>query len=1254
MRFLKSIAVTALLLLSGLGLAAQTRTVSGKVIDATGQPVPGVGVVVDGTTNGTMTAMDGSWSLRIPSGDAVLNFSSLGYVTQSVKVGAGQSTVNVTMEEDNMVLEETIVVGYGTQKKVNLTGAVTAVESKELENRASHNLTNMLQGQVPGLNITTSKGQPGAAGSLNIRGYTSINGGDPLVLVDGVESDMSMVNPNDVESISVIKDASAAAVYGTRGAWGVILITTKSGKDEEGNAVVTYSGRMGWERPTTSTDYETRGYWSVYTINKFWAATGTGQYLKYNDHDMQQLLLRVNDTTENPERPWVVRETRNGKDQWLYYGNNDWWHMLFNDSHPVQQHSLTVRGGSKRVRYFLSGAFDRQTGIIKERPDVFTKYNLRSKVEFDVNKYIKMSNNTSFYHSVYDYPGVAGEVENAIAYSAAHALPIFPQKNPDGSWVYASDLFNGSYNVANGRHIMFGEDKNVNLERKMSFMNTTEIKITPVKPFTLTANFTYHLRLNRDTNRGTNLPYRKYPDEPMLAYTTGAGLDYMQEDTNTYNHYAANVFGTYEDTFGDAHHLTVVAGYNYELYNRNYVMAYGENLVTEDLSNLRLIGTNADGNRITNVDGLWWEWITQGIFARLNYDYKGRYLFEISSRYDGSSRFMEGHRWSMLPSGSVGWRISEEPFFKPLRSWVDNLKIRASYGTLGNTLIKNANNNYYPYLRTLSTHSFAGFNFGEGGTTATYSSLSAPNASDMTWEKAIQYNLGLDLSMFRGRLDFTGEVYIRDTKDMLTSGKALPSVYGADEPKQNAADLRTKGYELSLGWRDTFKLFGRPFGYQVKGTLSDYRYFITKFDNPDKVLNDYYEGQRIGEIWGFVTDKLFESDEEALEYTSQIDMSYINKRMNGGWLGGDVRYIDLDGDNKIGIGTNTVDNPGDRKIIGNSLPSLSYGLNFGFDYMGLDVSVFFQGTGNHYWYPSEYSFAFWGPFSQPMTSYLPKDFLNDVWDYDNKDAYFPRARGYAAYTGGAELYYNNTRYLQNLRYLRLKNLTIGYTLPAGISRKIGLKKARIYFSGENLAYWSPFKEHSQYIDPEGAFDKSLGSSYNRMFYPWQKTYMFGLDITFGGSNKTSSLGEAVKVVPEVREVVREVIKEKVVEKPVEKIVEKIVEKPVSTFKGEFEDELFFVIGKSELRPDEAFKLGRICRILEENPNAKIAITGYADSATGTAEKNLSLSQQRAKVVADMLQRAGITADRITSAASGSDKDASASPESNRVAVCIIK
>ncbi|MBQ1647518.1 MAG: TonB-dependent receptor plug domain-containing protein, partial [Bacteroidales bacterium] len=247
MRFLKSIAVTALLLLSGLGLAAQTRTVSGKVIDATGQPVPGVGVVVDGTTNGTMTAMDGSWSLRIPSGDAVLNFSSLGYVTQSVKVGAGQSTVNVTMEEDNMVLEETIVVGYGTQKKVNLTGAVTAVESKELENRASHNLTNMLQGQVPGLNITTSKGQPGAAGSLNIRGYTSINGGDPLVLVDGVESDMSMVNPNDVESISVIKDASAAAVYGTRGAWGVILITTKSGKDEEGNAVVTYSGRMGWE-----------------------------------------------------------------------------------------------------------------------------------------------------------------------------------------------------------------------------------------------------------------------------------------------------------------------------------------------------------------------------------------------------------------------------------------------------------------------------------------------------------------------------------------------------------------------------------------------------------------------------------------------------------------------------------------------------------------------------------------------------------------------------------------------------------------------------------------------------------------------------------------------------------------------------------------------------------------------------------------------------------------------------------------------
>ena len=356
MRRIRHIAATLLLLMAATAAFAQNRVVSGTVLDTGQQPLIGAAVLLAGTTTGDVTAPDGTFSLRVPSEEVTLEVSCLGYVTQTVRVPAGQQTVNVTLEEDNMLLQETVVVGYGVQKKVNLTGAVTAVDTKDLEDRTTHNLTNMLQGAVPGLNISTTAGNPGSSGSLNIRGITSINEADPLVLVDGVEADMSRVNANDVESISVIKDASAAAIYGARAAYGVILITTKSGSDKGGKATVRYSGRMGWEEPTVSTDFETRGYWSVYTVDKFWATDAGKKYTTYTEHDMAELLARVNDVTENPERPWVVEEYRNGRKQWVYYCNTDWYHELYNDRHPVQQHSVSVTGGNKDVKYFLSGA----------------------------------------------------------------------------------------------------------------------------------------------------------------------------------------------------------------------------------------------------------------------------------------------------------------------------------------------------------------------------------------------------------------------------------------------------------------------------------------------------------------------------------------------------------------------------------------------------------------------------------------------------------------------------------------------------------------------------------------------------------------------------------------------------------------------------------------------------------------------------------------------------------------------------------
>ena len=1091
MRLIKPIAVSLLLAFGGLiSLYAQSRSVSGKVLDEQQVPIIGAAVILAGGGSvGSVTDIDGNFALTVPSGDVTLNVTCLGYESKAVSVSNTQSMVTIILKEDSMMIDETVVVGYGTQKKVNLTGAITTVASKELENRTSHSLTNMLQGSVPGLNITTSSGTPGASGSINIRGVTSINDAEPIVVIDGAIGDLDRVNPNDVQSISVIKDAAAAAVYGARAAYGVILITTKSGSDKDGKAIVKYSGKFGWEEPTTSTDYETRGYWSVYTVDKFWQADAGKKYTTYTDYDMGQLLARVNDKTEHPDRPWVVEDVRNGKRQWVYYANTDWYHELYNDQHPVQKHSVSISGGNKAVRYFLSASYDKKVGVIKQNPDVYQKYNLRSKLDFDINKWFKMSNNTSYFASSYSFPGV-GDVENAFAYAARHALASFPLKNPDGSWVYTTPMISGNYNVANGRHIVYGNDKNFNMDKYNDFQNTTELKFTPVKQFNITANFTYRNYTTSYTNRQTKFDYRVYPGADIQYYTSGAGEDKLTENIKRYNYLSGNVFATFEETWKDAHHLTVMAGLNAETWANKNVKALGKNLLSEDLNDLNLIAPDVDGNVLTEVAGGQNAYSLLGVFARVNYDYKGRYLFEASARYDGTSRFAEGSRWGLFPSGSLGWRISEEPFFAPAKKVINNLKLRASYGSLGNQ-----NVGYYAHLRTISLNYFSNYTFGEGSTKPKYSSLSNPVSSGLTWETTQQSNIGLDMTMFNNRLEFTAEAYIRDTKNMLTDGDALPGVFGADPPKANSADLRTKGYELSLSWRDQFNLAGHPFGYSVRATMSDFRSHITKFDNPTYTFGkSYYEGMRLGDIWGFVVDGLFATDEEAKQYTSEVlDCSYINGRMTGGFLAGDLRFVDLDGDKILGIGSNTVNKPGDRKILGNSLPSLQYGLTFAFDWLGFDVSAFFQGTGNHYWYPHGFNMNFWGCYSYSYVSFLQRDFIQRCWSEENPDAYFPRPRSYSA-TGG-ELSKVNSRYLQNVRYLRFKNLTVGYTLPKKWLDKVKVDKVRIYFTGENLHYWSPLKKNCLYVDPESAFSRSSDVD-NHMSYTWQKTMMFGIDITF--------------------------------------------------------------------------------------------------------------------------------------------------------------
>lgn len=1091
MKVFNSYVLALLLLLAGnfSTLSAQNRTISGKVLDGLQEPLIGVSIRVEGSIIGGTTDADGMFRLRVPQGEATLIVSYVGYLTDRVKVKPGEDNLVIYMQEDAILLDEAVVIGYGTQKKVNLTGAVAMVGREKLENRATQSLASMLQGSVAGLNITTSSGVPGSSPSINVRGTTSINSAGPLILIDGAIGELDRVNPNDVESISVIKDASAAAVYGARAAFGVILVTTKSGTANEGKATVRYNGRMGWQAPTTSTDYETTGYWSVYTVNTFWQAKNGTNYVDYTDYDMQQLLARINDKTENPDRPWVVEDTRNGRSQWVYYGNYDWWHMLYNDNRPTQQHSISLSGGTKDVKYLVSGAYDYQKGILKQNPDIYRKYNLRSKIDFTINRYATLSNNTAFFGSQYTFQG-NGSIDDTMGYSGRHALACFPMQNPDGSWLYSTPYLN--YKVANGRHIMLGEGTHRNTDRANDFQNTTRLVITPWKPISLTADFTYRLYQTRNTHRANNLYYREVPDGPLLSYATGAGLNKLSESVNTRNYYSANVYANYDDTFGknNAHHVSGVIGFNYETMRLKNISASGENLTSTSLDDLDLVGQNANGEVLTSVGGGQNEYALAGFFGRINYDYKGRYLFEASGRYDGSSRFAAGSRWGFFPSGSVGWRISEEPFFKPFSRYVDNLKLRASFGSLGNQNVSS----YYTYMRLITVSDFAGYSFGEGSAMAKYSTLGAPVSSDLTWETAQQWDFGFDLTILKNRLNITVDSYIRNTLDMLTDGIELPSVFGASVPDMNTANLRTKGYEIALSWRDQFSLGSRPIEYSLGFNISNYRSYITKYDNKGKTFaKSYYEGMRIGDIWGFVTDGLFATDEEAQEYANSVDLSYMVDGLTGGWKAGDIKFVDLDGDGEVSIGSNNVNDPGDRKILGNSLPSLSYGFTGSIRAYGFDASVFFQGTGNHYWYPDGHMMSFWGPYSYPYQTFLQKNFMDKVWTEDNTNAYFPRAMAYSTTSGPMSKV--NDRYLQNIRYMRLKNLTVGYTIPVNLTKKIGVEQARIYFSGENLFYWSPLKKITSYVDPEAAIRRS-NETYNETFYPWQKTFMFGVDITF--------------------------------------------------------------------------------------------------------------------------------------------------------------
>jgi len=1078
---------------------------NGVVVDATGEPVIGASVVVVGTTMGTVTDFDGLFELEAAKGSK-LQFSYIGFKNQQL---TGATNMKVTLSEDNELLDEVVVVGYGTQKRVNLTGAVSTIDEKTINARPVPSPVQALQGADPSLNIVQASGDPTAGYEMNIRGASSLtSGASPLVLIDGVEGSLTRLNANDIESISILKDAAAAAVYGARASAGVVLITTKNGT--EGKINVTYDGRVGWSQNTTSDSYINTGFWNAYINDLFMRAyqgTGYTNYTGFEDAltdnktgDYAELWARVNDKTEDPSRPWVVVDPTTK--EYHYYSNFDWYNYLYKKTRIQHEHNLAVKGGNDKVNFYVSGRYYHQDGVMKVADDLYDNLSLRTKVNAKINTWLSFSNNTSFYYSKRDYPGVTN-MATMFKKTYVHGLASVPATNPNGTPVYINTASSSDYTLMDGHSAILAYNKHKNINTEHEVRTTNRFDITPIKQLKISAEYTYAFRYREYQNRYVNVPYEQYEGQTQWL-TTGNCEDWYQEQHYRTHDHNLNVYATYEDTYKDAHHLTIMVGGQFESFHADNMKMRKQDLATQDLNAFDL----ASGE-VTVSSGSISEWSTLGFFGRVNYDYKGRYLFEFSARGDGSSRFAKANRWGFFPSGSVGWRMSEENWWKPVERVWSNNKIRFSAGALGNQSI----DDYYTYIETMNLNQSLSYAF-DPNTYAYYSYPDDPKAKDLTWETTVTYDLGWDIGLFRNRLNLSLDGYIRDTKNMLVTGMALPNVYGASVPKSNSSDMRTMGWELSIGWNDRVQLCGKPFEYNVSFGIGDYTTKVTRYNNPTKIIdtnvndgeNTYYEGQTLGEIWGYHVDGLFASDEEAAAYQASVNtLGTVGSRVlegyevnpvtgEKGWRAGDMKYVDVNGDGVIDMGASTLDDHGDLQVIGNSLPRFNYNIKFGMNWYGVDLSLFFQGIGHQDWYPNRNSLAFWGPYARPYCTFIPTDFMDKVWSETNTDAYFPRARGYIALQENGPLGAINDRYLQNVAYFRLKNLTLGYTFP--IPKNKVLESMRIYFSGENLFYFSPLKKHTKYIDPEQATSTKTADANSGVAYNFSRTFSVGLNIVF--------------------------------------------------------------------------------------------------------------------------------------------------------------
>ena len=1105
-------ALACLMMLILSSVFAQSQTISGTVTDATtNSPLAGAAIMVKGTTVGTISDADGSYRIKAKPTD-VLVCTFFGYKSQEVTVG-NRSAVNFAIAEDNTKIDEAVVVGYGTLKKTQLVGAVENLSGEALEGRTNANITRSLQGQIPGLNIIQTDGKPNHQGSVYVRGnatgyqsrksgtngagtkHSIGQGGSALVLIDGVEGDLTTVNPEDVETISVLKDAASAAVYGARGAFGVILVTTKAAKKDR--VTVNYNGSFSINRRTV--------IWEDHLVSDGlqWAEA-FAEFFQGNDRTPQSSGTFPSDVNKEIgfSQAYLDEFRRRKTDpsyekygnlygdlselgsptkKTVYYGSTDWVDMYLKDYNFTQTHNITVSGAGERSSFAISGRYYNQDGIYNIGEEDFKSYNLRAKGDVKITKWLTLANNTSIFSRKYHQPFVVSGSMPIWRQIEHRAQPLYPVYNEDGTPTYAAAAM-----VYEG----WSRDEAYQEDNKLDAITTTTLTAEPIKDvLKVSADFTYKaIRSKKDRLSPTQTGYTT-AGEPH-EYNPNSYKSHWTYDTD---YVASNIVATWTPKLGENHNLNVVGGWNIEKtkYRNTYLQRKG--ILYPSLPSFELMDSSE-----YSVSDSGYDKSMVGVFGRINYTLLNRYIFEFAARYDGSSLFPTNQQWGFFPSGSIGWRISEEPFMAGAKSWLDNLKIRASFGSTGNGQVDN-----YLFLSKIAIKKNLGFLTGDSP--LIYADKPSLIPDGLTWETVSTYDLGLDWEMLNGRLSIVADIYRKNTTDMYVVGPELPAVFGNSAPKGNYADMRTDGWEASISWRDNFKLGGKDFSYNLKFAIWDNvtkvtKYMATTNTLPTNYATNYYEGMTLGELWGYTCNGLFQSNEEAQTYADYSKFAQ-NKIV---WQKGDPKYEDLNGDGRIDNGSNRLEDHGDLSIIGNTSPRYCYSLAAGARWNGIGLSMVWQGVGRRDWYPAKESGYFWGQYGRPYSIALPwhNDRYTDA--NQNTDAYWPRLIGYTAQGANAILSQPNTRYLQKARYVRLKNLTIDYTFPKQMLTKIGIQNLRIYLSGENLFTITPLKKYAKNYDPENIYagDSDFSStrggdgSGDGDGYPVMRSYSIGLSITF--------------------------------------------------------------------------------------------------------------------------------------------------------------